>query len=451
MFLDNLDLPQETAKALQTGLNDLRDDYLDDLFDLRLQAETAAEEVIEEHGNDLTLLRESYADYARKTTELANRYYASVRDLWDTLADVDMPAFSGISVDSDEAVWKQFGGVNNTDHPGYTYESIRSGRNNAGLNVDDMWDLGVRNLDSNGLRKLAGQIVRNTARLTIENSAMADPTHPHYARVPSGTKTCAFCAMLASRGFVYSTERTAGGEDGKYHDNCDCLIIPSWGKSKLRGYNPDRWKKIYDEAARKSGSTDPKRIARWSRYLYPEEFTDGSPQKRRASFADETLFIGMRGQEPNSLSDWNKRQEAVGIPMEWDVLEMHEIVFAERFKKLGHRFEWIPKDEVGHTPTNDFLWLDADLEVEVKSTKSRKPDYSKLSRLISNAVASAARQNVSKDSFILDLGDYQTPEKLLRQLSEYNQKHMVSKESMKQIIKRLYLLDGSGFRQIPLK
>lgn len=226
MFLDNLNLPPETAKALELGLNDLRDDYLDNLFDLRKQAETAAEEIIEEYGNDLTLLRNSYADYAQRTTELANRYYANVRDLWDALADVDMPAFSGVSVDSDEAAWKQFGGVNNTDHPGYTYDSIRSGHNKAGLNIDDMWNLGVRHLDSKGLKTLAGQIVRNTARLTIENSAVADPTRPRYARVPSGAKTCAFCVMLASRGFAYSTEKSAGGEDEKYHNDCDCMIIP---------------------------------------------------------------------------------------------------------------------------------------------------------------------------------------------------------------------------------
>ncbi|WP_101616230.1 hypothetical protein [Bifidobacterium margollesii] len=106
---------------------------------------------------------------------------------------------------------------------------------------------------------------------------------------------------------------------------------------------------------------------------------------------------------------------------------------------------------MGHQPTNDFLWLDTNFEVEVKSTQSRKPDYSKISRLISNAVASAARQNVVKDSFIIDLGEYKTPEKLFNQLSEYNQKHMVSPEGMKQMIKRLYLLDGNGFRQLLLK
>lgn len=263
-------------------LNDLRDDYLDGLFDLRMQAENAAEEIIDEYGNDLTLLRDSYADYARKTTELTNRYYANVRDLWDTLADVDMPVFSGVSVDSDEAAWKQFGGINNTDHPGYTYDAIKTGRNKAGLDIDDMWNLGIRNLDSDGLRKLAGQIVRNTARLTIENSAAADPARPRYSRVPSGPKTCAFCAMLASRGFAYSTEKTAGGEDEKYHDNCDCMIVPSWGKAKLRGYDPDKWKRLYDEAAKMAGSTDPKRVARWSRYLHPDEFTDGSPQKKKS-------------------------------------------------------------------------------------------------------------------------------------------------------------------------
>ena len=73
-----------------------------------------------------------------------------------------------------------------------------------------------------------------------------------YARVPTGLETCAFCFMLASRGFVYNSERKAG--DGhKYHQNCDCIVVPGSVDSegnprvKIDGYDPqvmyDNWRK----------------------------------------------------------------------------------------------------------------------------------------------------------------------------------------------------------------
>lgn len=66
-----------------------------------------------------------------------------------------------------------------------------------------------------------------------------------YARVPSGFETCAFCFMLASRGFVYHSEATAKGLHG-YHDNCDCCIVPgAKGRTRIEGYDPEgmyeRW------------------------------------------------------------------------------------------------------------------------------------------------------------------------------------------------------------------
>ena len=44
-----------------------------------------------------------------------------------------------------------------------------------------------------------------------------------YARVPTGARTCTYCMMLASRGFVYHSESTAAAGD---HRRCDCLIVP---------------------------------------------------------------------------------------------------------------------------------------------------------------------------------------------------------------------------------
>lgn len=68
-----------------------------------------------------------------------------------------------------------------------------------------------------------------------------------YARVPSGRETCAFCFMLASRGFVYWSEEDAGGMGHKYHSHCDCVIVPGFHKSsgvnedeQIEGYKPSK-------------------------------------------------------------------------------------------------------------------------------------------------------------------------------------------------------------------
>ena len=61
-----------------------------------------------------------------------------------------------------------------------------------------------------------------------------------FARVPQGGDTCTFCAMLASRGFVYWSRETAG-EFSQYHKHCRCLIVPDDGTGEVEGYDPDEW------------------------------------------------------------------------------------------------------------------------------------------------------------------------------------------------------------------
>lgn len=58
--------------------------------------------------------------------------------------------------------------------------------------------------------------------------AVADATEGvAWARVLTGRTSCSFCAMLASRGPVYSSERAAlqrgGASVRAYHDGCDCI------------------------------------------------------------------------------------------------------------------------------------------------------------------------------------------------------------------------------------
>ena len=59
-----------------------------------------------------------------------------------------------------------------------------------------------------------------------------------FARVPMGVVTCDFCLMLASRGFVYLSNESAGEFD-RYHRNCDCRIIPGAIDTQVEGYDPD--------------------------------------------------------------------------------------------------------------------------------------------------------------------------------------------------------------------
>ena len=68
-----------------------------------------------------------------------------------------------------------------------------------------------------------------------------------------------------------------------------------------------------------------------------------------------------------------------------------------------------------------------------------------ISKNISKAVSKAEQHGVVKDAFIVDLTGYSAPEKLVTQLSRYNALHKKNK------IRRLFLLDNNGMREIELQ
>lgn len=120
--------------------------------------------------------------------------------------------------------------------------------------------------------------VMYSGRQTIARNAEHDPMHPRYARVPTGARTCAFCGMLASRGFVYYTESSAGGDFHKYHNECDCQVVPEWdGKtSHITGYDPDALYSQYLQAREGlGGNPDVTAILANIRRLFPNDYTDG--------------------------------------------------------------------------------------------------------------------------------------------------------------------------------
>lgn len=111
--------------------------------------------------------------------------------------------------------------------------------------------------------------VADVTRYYVKRSAFenmernCDRNDVRYARVPSGTETCAFCFMLSSRGFVYRSEETAGSTHS-YHPHCNCIIVPGFkgldNSTQIEGYDPDemydRWKACKETIGGDSGLRD---------------------------------------------------------------------------------------------------------------------------------------------------------------------------------------------------
>lgn len=148
-----------------------------------------------------------------------------------------------------------------------------------------------------------------------------------FARIPRGSSTCAFCNMLASRGFVYHTKETAGYLN-RFHPHCDCQIVAGVQGDEIEGYDIEaRYRQYLDDLAdgnlsidslRKSASKKPGKhggTGRWgsksfSSYSDFTRFVEGAEsiedlQERCAVAAEEWKKTG--------LSDryWGQLKQAV--------------------------------------------------------------------------------------------------------------------------------------------
>ncbi len=96
----------------------------------------------------------------------------------------------------------------------------------ATMSIEDMQNLEV------GSQGAAVRHTLNGARDTIDNAVEHDKMVRGFVRITDGDP-CFFCAMLASRGPVYSEDsfeesdpRFQGPGDHKCHDNCHCTLRP---------------------------------------------------------------------------------------------------------------------------------------------------------------------------------------------------------------------------------
>lgn len=132
--------------------------------------------------------------------------------------------------------------------------------------VDDVARYQAKKLAKEGdaaLARACGEFARNDAFRSLNETIIANVGRDRdkgamFARVPTGTETCTFCLMLASRGAVYHSRKTAG-EWRHFHRGCDCKVVPSFEDDPMatlvHGHDPKdelrRWTRI-ENARRES-------------------------------------------------------------------------------------------------------------------------------------------------------------------------------------------------------
>lgn len=199
---------------------------------------------LSDYDSSLSQVEKAAADYVRRRVDayLASYPGASVADVREFAVEVVSDAVSvygdaastaaadlydELAVASPEPL--PTAAVDTSDVSGYVDKEVRY---QAGKLVD-----GAPSAFAEAVAACASDQVSRRANATMAGNAQRD--HIRYARVPMGGETCTFCAMLASRGFVYRSAKSAG-EGTHWHRNCRCKVVPETA-GVVEGYDPGDW------------------------------------------------------------------------------------------------------------------------------------------------------------------------------------------------------------------
>ena len=132
--------------------------------------------------------------------------------------------------------------------------------------------------DADALGSTIGRLVKMAGVDTTMQNALRDGAE--WAWIPVGD-TCAFCITLASRGWQQaSKEAVKNGHAEHVHANCDCTYAVRFNKkTNVQGYDPARYKRIYDNA---DGYRPQDKINAIRRDLYEANKDEINEQKREA-------------------------------------------------------------------------------------------------------------------------------------------------------------------------
>lgn len=121
-----------------------------------------------------------------------------------------------------------------------------------------------------------GRLVKMAGVDTTMQNALRDGAE--WAWIPSGD-TCAFCLVLASRGWQKASKKAIrGGHAEHIHANCDCTYAVRFNReTNVEGYDSTLFLDIYDNA---EGDNPEEKINSMRRALYAENKDEINEQKR---------------------------------------------------------------------------------------------------------------------------------------------------------------------------
>ena len=128
--------------------------------------------------------------------------------------------------------------------------------------------------DLAGFAAMCGEYAANDAMRSVNKTILKNVGRDRkwgvkFARVTSGRNTCAFCLMLAGRGAVYHSRRSAG-EMNRYHRHCACKVVPCFSGNQyevlVEGHDPKEaeslWSKVVELEAMDGVAADIKQCAK---------------------------------------------------------------------------------------------------------------------------------------------------------------------------------------------
>lgn len=129
-----------------------------------------------------------------------------------------------------------------------------------------------------------------------------------YARVPVGD-TCAYCIMLASRGFDYWSEKTARAAD---HPGCNCVIVPFHEAGNIPGYEEKlaSYREQYVEARQAVRDPSPELQARIdiARHNHEVAYANGETTTRWSQMNEIAIAMRYQGTERGFREETAERE-----------------------------------------------------------------------------------------------------------------------------------------------